>query len=264
MDVVISDLDGTLLHHDTYSFEAALPALELLERKRVPVVYCSSKTRREIEHWRRLTGNRHPFIVENGGAVIVPPDYFALSVPSARELADSLVTELGDPYPKLVRALDEASKTSSCRVRGFNVMTVDEIARECQLTVSAAELAKAREFDEPFLVLDADKAGDLLSAIEAMGKHCTRGGRFYHITGNNDKAAAVNMLLEAYRSDERHVRSVGIGDGINDAPFLNLVDVPILIRTPWLEQLQALVPRGSPTALPGPEGWNEAILGLFG
>jgi mannosyl-3-phosphoglycerate phosphatase len=264
MDVVISDLDGTLLDHDTYSFEAALPALKLLERKQVPVVYCSSKTRREMEHWRRLTGNRHPFIVENGGAVIIPRDYFAESVPSARELAGSLVIELGDPYPDLVRALDDASRKSRCQVRGFSSMTVDEVARECALPLNAAGLAKAREFDEPFLVLDADRARNLLSAIEATGKRCTRGGRFYHITGNNDRAATVDMLLGAYRSEGRHVRSIGIGDGLNDAPFLNLVDVPFLIRTSWLEELQALVPRGSPTALPGPGGWNEAILGLFG
>jgi mannosyl-3-phosphoglycerate phosphatase len=263
MDVVISDLDGTLLDHNTYSFEAALPALTLLERRRVPVVYCSSKTRREMEHWRRLTGNRHPFIVENGGAVLVPRDYFTLPIPSARQLEDFLIIELGTPYPELVCALDEASRSTGCRVRGFHAMTSDEVARECELTMSAAELARAREFDEPFLVLDVDKEGDLLSAIEAMGKRCTRGGRFYHITGENSKATALTILLESYRKTGHFVRSIGIGDGLNDAPFLNLVDVPILIRTPWLEKLQAFVPRGIPTSLSGPRGWNEAILGLF-
>ena len=71
-------------------------------------------------------------------------------------------------------------------------------------------------------------------------------------------------MLSAYRHDGQQVRSIGIGDGVNDAPFLNAVDVPILIRTAWLDQLQALVPRGVPTALPGPRGWNEAMLRLFG
>jgi hypothetical protein len=50
---------------------------------------------------------------------------------------------------------------------------------------------------------------------------------------------------------------------MNDAPFLNVVDVPILIRTPWVEELQAAVPRGQPTASAGPRGWNEAMLRLF-
>jgi mannosyl-3-phosphoglycerate phosphatase len=93
--------------------------------------------------------------------------------------------------------------------------------------------------------------------------HWTRGGRFYHILGDNDKASAVRLLLNQYRVVDRAVHSVGLGDGLNDAPFLNAVDVPILIRTPWLEQLQAVVPRGRPTDLPGPRGWSQSILDLY-
>ena len=264
MDVVISDLDGTLLDHSTYSYDAARPALELLERKQIPVVYSSSKTRREMEYWRLLTTNRHPFIVENGGAAIIPRDYFDVPVPSAEVGSKSLVVRLGDPYPELVETLAVAARESRCRVRGFYSMTVEEVATECDLTVSAAELAKAREFDEPFLVLDHERAPHLLATIALLGKHCTRGGRFFHITGESDKAAAVSVVLDAYRAGGQPVRSIGIGDGINDAPLLNVVDVPILIRTPWLEQLQAAVPRGYPTSLPGPQGWNEAMLSLFG
>jgi mannosyl-3-phosphoglycerate phosphatase len=124
-------------------------------------------------------------------------------------------------------------------------------------------LAKAREFDEPFLILNPERTTDLLAAIERRGKRWTRGGRFYHILGRNDKAAAVKILLDAYRAGRSAVRSIGIGDGVNDAPFLNVVDCPFLIRTPWLDELQAAVPRGKPTALPGPQGWNEAIVKLF-
>jgi mannosyl-3-phosphoglycerate phosphatase len=264
MDVVISDLDGTLLDHGTYSFEDARPALELLERRKIPVIYCSSKTRREMEHWRRLTGNRHPFIVENGGAAVIPREYFGTSAVRAEELGEHLIVRLGDPYPELIETLRAAARESGCQVRGFHEMSVEEVAAECDLPVSAAELAKAREFDEPFTVLDLDAAPALLSAIARLGKRCTRGGRFFHITGDSDKAAAVNILLDAYRADGCAVRSVGIGDGINDASFLNVVDMPILIRTPWLQDLQAAVPRGCPTSLPGPRGWNEAIQSLFG
>ena len=47
--LVVTDLDGTLLDHHTYSFDAAKSALEQLEERGIPVIINSSKTAREIE-----------------------------------------------------------------------------------------------------------------------------------------------------------------------------------------------------------------------
>ncbi len=53
--VIFTDLDGTLLHPETYSFKAALPALEIIRRRRIPLVLCSSKTRAELEWFSRAS-----------------------------------------------------------------------------------------------------------------------------------------------------------------------------------------------------------------
>ena len=45
----------------------------------------------------------------------------------------------------------------------------------------------------------------------------TRGGRFYHVIGVSDKAKAVRRLLSLYRMKDRNLRSIGLGDGLNDA-----------------------------------------------
>lgn len=66
MQTVFTDLDGTLLDHETYSWEAARPALERLELSGIPWILVTSKTRAEVELWRKQLGNRHPFIIENG------------------------------------------------------------------------------------------------------------------------------------------------------------------------------------------------------
>lgn len=263
MDVVFTDLDGTLLEHSTYPFDEAQPALDLLKGRGIPLAICTSKTRSEVERWRSLLGNDDPFIIENGGAVFVRENYFDFAVPGAILRDGYLMLQLGTPYADLVESLRGAAEESRCRVRGFSQMTVAEVSEHCQMSLEHAALAKVREFDEPFVLLEEEKESDLLAAIERRGRRWTRGGRFYHILGDNDKAAAVRLLLDLYRAVERHVRAVGLGDGLNDAPFLNVVDLPILIRTPWLDRLQALVPRGRPTDSPGPRGWNQAILNLY-
>ena len=63
--VIYSDLDGTLLDYDSYSFKASAEALDLIRSKNIPLILCTSKTRKEIELYRRQLNNDYPFISEN-------------------------------------------------------------------------------------------------------------------------------------------------------------------------------------------------------
>jgi len=74
--VIYTDLDGSLLDHDSYSHAAADALLAELEVHGVPVIIASSKTRSEQIALRNELSNHHPFIVENGAAVFIPVHYF--------------------------------------------------------------------------------------------------------------------------------------------------------------------------------------------
>ncbi len=264
MDLLFTDLDGTLLDRDTYSWQAARPALDCLRRKGIPWVIVSSKTRAEIEFWRGQLDNRHPFVVENGGAAFVPLRYFPSAVSGARRRDSYDVMEWGTPYERLVTDLHSASRISQCRVRGFHEMTPEEVASVCGMSLEQAVLAKQREYDEPFLVLDSARAEALAAAIVDLGRQWTRGGRFWHILGANDKAVAVEALAELFPRGADPLRTIGLGDGLNDAAFLRRMAVPVLIRSPQAAALQTRVPRGLVTDQPGPAGWNDAVLALIG
>ena len=264
MDLIFTDLDGTLLDRDTYAWDAARPALDRLRQRGIPWVLVTSKTRAEVEAWRRCLENEHPFIVENGGAAFVPAGYFPYAVGAGKRRACYEVLEWGAPYAELVADLQRASQASQCRVRGFHEMTPEEVAALCDLPLSQAVLAKQREYDEPFVILDSNRAGALAAAIEKQGRHCTRGGRFWHILGANDKALAVETLTALFEQGNAPVRTIGLGDGLNDASFLNIVAAPVLIRSARAAELKARVPHGLETDRPGPAGWNEAVLALIG
>ncbi len=254
MKLIFTDLDGTLLDHRTYSFEAARPALEHLRRNAIPWVLVTSKTRAETEYWRRRLGNEHPYIVENGAAALIPRGYFGASVPER--------LEWGRPYAELVAALEEAAREAGCAVRGFHGMTVEEVAVACNLPPELAALAKQREYDEPFELLDPPREAALIEALARRGVRVSRGGRFYHATGPADKARAVLALKRLYEEAAGPVTTVGLGDALNDLPFLRVVDLPVAVRSPQAPLLTAELAVARLTAERGPEGWNAAVLEL--
>ncbi|HKQ32701.1 MAG TPA: HAD hydrolase family protein, partial [Thermodesulfobacteriota bacterium] len=103
--VVYTDLDGTLLDHHTYSFDKAVPALRLLESEGVPLIINSSKTRPEIERYRSLLGNTHPFVTENGGGIFIPENYFSRSPVCDKRSDGYCIVELGAPREELKAVL---------------------------------------------------------------------------------------------------------------------------------------------------------------
>ncbi len=263
--VLFTDLDGTLLDHDTYSFEPAREALAALESENVPVVFTTSKTRAEIEKWRRLAGNTAPFISENGGAIFVPEGYFGGDFVYDRKENGYLVIELGAPHRELARALGDIRRETGIEIRGVSEMDVEEVMELTGLGEEDAELVRKREYGEPFVVgggIEAEKT--VIGEIEKRGLRHTQGGRFHHILGRNDKGKAVSILKGLYVKEWGLVETAGIGDSLNDLPMLKAVDIPILVRKPGGGYDERIDIAGMAIAdAPGPYGWNSAILKLI-
>jgi mannosyl-3-phosphoglycerate phosphatase len=260
MKLVFTDLDGSLLDTETYRWDAAKPSLDLLTAQGVPWVMVSSKTRAEIEALRREMGHTHPFVVENGGAAFIPRGYFGHEVEGAAHREGYEVLEWGTPYENLVEALQHAASETNCPVIGFQQMSLEQVREATGLAVGAAELARKREYDEPFLAPDEIAVPALLAAIEQAGFRWTHGGRFYHICGNNDKATAVSALIRLYTRRYGAVESIGLGDGLNDLPMLQAVDYPVLIRSEREPPVEFRSIGARYTQGIGPVGWNEAVM----
>jgi mannosyl-3-phosphoglycerate phosphatase len=264
LPILFTDLDGTLLDHDSYSFEAAGDALARVRQARVPLVLCSSKTRMEIEGVQDRLDSFHPFVSENGAAVFIPPGYFPFAIPEARERAGYLVLEFGRPYHEVVDLLHRTAARVKVPVVGFSDMSVREVAAACGLSLLDARLAKRREYDEPFRVVNGTPASRdrLLRALRRAGLRCVGGGRFDHVTGCADKGTSVAALQELYRRATRAVVTVGLGDGLNDVPLLRAVDIPVVVSNPATgaaAHLVRKVPTARVTRAPGPAGWSEAV-----
>jgi len=141
--------------------------------------------------------NHEPSIVEKGGAIYIPRHYFPFRPEGAKLRDDYEVIEFGAPYRDLVATLRHASSVAECPTIGFHEMTVAEICIRTMLPVRHAELAKRREYDEPFEIAGSG-VQRLLSTIRLFGKNWRQDERFYHITGGNDKAAAIRHLMTLF------------------------------------------------------------------
>ncbi len=267
--LIFTDLDGTLLDHDTYDFSPARPALAALREAQIPLILCSSKTFAEMKYWCETLEVFHPFISENGGAIFIPKNYFNLPLETSAERDGYGLILTGASYAALRAALVEIAKQVDLPLVGFGDLTAEQIIARTGLTREQAGMAKIRDADEPFFIdrdFDEEEIKRLQTEADRKGLQVTRGGRFFHLTGSSDKGSATRQLIKLCQTDwQKAIRSVGLGDSLNDLPLLQAVEVPILVRKKngdvdksVLAQVQAIC-----TTKIGPAGWNEAVLDLL-
>lgn len=247
--VVFSDLDGTLLDHDSYSWDPARPALDRLAALGVPVVLASSKTAAEIAVIRAEMGlDAWPAIVENGAGLLAP---------GARPAAP------GPDYLRLRRMIDALPDQLRRHFSGFGDWTDAEAADRTGLPPAAARLARIRAFSEPGLWSgDASDRDAFLDALAAGGISGREGGRYLTLSFGGTKA---DRMAEVMQSLERP-RSIALGDAPNDAEMLRAADIGVIVANPHGPGIPALdgadPARIRRSTKSGPAGWNEMILTL--
>ncbi len=236
--IIFTDLDGTLLDKETYSFDKAKSALQLIKKTKTPLIITTSKTRAEIEYYRKKLNNKHPFISENGGAIFIPKNYFSFKIKvkknKVRKKKDYLVIEIGTPYKKLKKVMKRIDK--KYKITSFYELTPEQLAKQTGLSLSQAKKAQQREYDAVFKIDNMEDKWKILSIIKKKGYHYTEGGRYFHITGNNDKGKAVKILVKLYEKfykkrfgKNTKIETLGFGDAKNDKPLFDITDKDYLV-----------------------------------
>jgi len=151
------------------------------------------------------------------------------------------------------------------QVIGFGDMNVDEVCQDTGLDRECAALAKQRDYDEAFRIKSPAPKDELLEQeIRKRGFNYTKGGRYHHIMGNNDKGKAVHILTDLYRKKWPDVKTIGLGDSLNDLPMLMAVDIGILVQKPGGDYDPSItspnIKRGMGI---GPKGWNQELINIL-
>lgn len=261
--VLFTDLDGSLLDADTYSFDGARAALDELRRRSIPIVACTSKTAAETRHFLARLEVDAPFIVESGAGVYLPERDFAGLGPRGEARNGWRLVKLAVGYGEVIGALAEIRRSVQATVRGFHDLTAQEVADETGLSLEMARLARARDFDEPFR-LEPERAASGLEALAARrGLRMSRGGRFWHLHGDTDKGRAVKLVLSLYAERWGSIRSIGAGDSAMDLPLLEAVEIPVVVARPdgtYDPILKERLRKPVLSKVPGAAGWSRGVL----
>lgn len=221
--MIVTDLDGSLLDHHTYSWQPAEPWLARLRDAQIPLVICTSKTSAEIiPLQQRLGFPGAPFIAENGALV---------QIDNAQ--GEMVRHHAGKDYSEICHCLRRLQQQHHFRFTGFSDFTEKELAAITGLPPAEAALARMREASETLVWRDSDEQLALFrQALEQASLMLVQGGRFWHVMPKGSgKGEALRWLLQNMTtSGGKRFITVGLGDGPNDAPMLDSVDYAVVIK----------------------------------
>lgn len=243
--LVVSDLDGTLLDHRTYSWQAAAPALDVLRDAGAGVVLASSKTAAEMTEIRSDIGfSDWPSIVENGTGLMEPGETHFGKTEVYQKLRDD-ISDLPTGF------------------RGFGDMSVAEVAERTGLNQNAAQKARQRQYSEPGLWMgDKESEAQFVAAARDRGLKAQRGGRFLTLSYGSTKADRLHEVITRFKP----AHTIVLGDAPNDIEMIELADSGVIVSNPASPTLPHLPGESlghiRRTKAHGPAGWAEAVFDI--
>lgn len=287
---MFTDIDGTLVDINTAEYGKETDKLiRLIKERNIPLILTSAKTRLEQNKIRDELGISDPFIVENGGAIVIPKGYFPdyalrdIKYPlretqeiknEARDVNHEIVVELGKPADYIRAKLSDIRKKYSINFRGVADISVEKLSNLALISRDQAKRMAQRNYGETILQIQSEDIARFIKYVQEDGMKVIHGGRFFDVTVGTDKGIAVGILKKLFKDKfHNNVTFFGIGDSTNDIPMLNLMDIPILVQrqdSSWVDdgeiEMKNVVDssRISSNKLIkvegiGPNGWENAI-----
>ena len=254
--VFITDLDGTLLGHEDFSFTPIRDDfLNLLDRG-IQIIFNSSKTATEIRALCDDLDVKLPFICENGAALF-NADLLVGDIPLVDTMPSSMV--LGTTVEALMAAWDEAIDPS-LRRHCILLDAMEPKAQQRVLGLAGQQLSRA--LDRDFSVLFSfygphEVFADLCSQAAAAGLSVHSGGRVHCLSGQHDKSSFNTMIRQRCSPPAGKAIIIGFGDSDNDIALLSQADVACVVPRPRQPVLQLAdpPPKVITAPQPAPSGW---------
>lgn len=265
--LLYTDLDGSLLDHNTYNFEPTKYLLEKLENLNIPVIPSTSKTFAEVKSLRIDLNNRHPFIIENGAAIAIPKYYFSSMPEDCFNKSDFWIIANSQPRQHWNKLIEDNTadfkgefETFTSIVKAKGSQGISDITG---LNLKQAELSNKRDYSEPIHWLGTEaRKQQFIQTLTSVGGTLLQGGRFLALGDKVDKGSALLQLTKIYQQHNLlpEIHTLAIGDSGNDISMLEAATSAIVIRSKT--HSAPILTRNNNLQISenfGPEGWAETV-----
>mgnify|MGYP001185510124 CR=1 FL=1 len=249
---IFTDLDGSLLHRDTFKFDTIKDYIKNLVNKGIIIIPNSSKTEKEIEKFNHELELELPYITENGSSIhglnLINPN-FPNKIILSREKED-LLKIFNIKVPEELKGkclfISNMSKKEQEKILGLKDYKLKD--------------ALDRKFTLPFLFKgDKIEKKRLLKILYSNYLTLQEGGRVSNLCDNVNKVKSMNRVVKILKKTKDEIKTIAVGDNYNDLDMLKNSDIPCLVFNDQFTLDKINIDGLIFSNKPSPDGWYDVI-----
>ena len=250
--IIFTDLDGTILHRDTFKFDTIKNYLKKLVNNGIIIIPNSSKTEIEIEKFNEELGVELPYILENGSAIHglnLINQNFPNKIILSREKEELLKIFNMKVTEKLMNKCIQISKISKKKQEKIFGQKDDKLQ----------EVLK-RKYTVPFLFEgNNSEKNKLIKILNSNSLTLQEGGRVLNLCDNINKVKSMNKVIKILKKTEDQLKTIAVGDNYNDLDMLKNCDIPCLVFNDQFKLDKINIDNLIFSNKPSPDGWADVI-----
>lgn len=261
--LIFSDLDGTFLHHQNYSFGKNDLVIEKLKKNNHQIIFNSSKTYSEIKLiLKKLKLTMMPFSCENGAILYFPKIIFK-KIRKSQSFEDywkiNLTNKNSLKWYKILKKLKKY----------FSFELIYDLSKKDLLKLTNLKNIKHmlnREASQLIIWKDDKKKFNEFSRIIKIKYKgsLNQGGRFIQISSPCNKRIATKEICHVYHEsfhDKYYQPFIALGDNKNDKNMLNFAKYACVIENKYSTpvKLNSLKKNVFYSQKEAPWGWRESL-----
>ena len=261
--LIFSDLDGTFLHHQNYSYGKNDLVIKKLKKYNHQIIFNSSKTFSEIKLiLKKLKLTMMPFSCENGATLYFPKTIFK-KIKKSQSFEDywkiNLTNKNSLKWYKILKKLK----------KDFHFELICDLSKNDLLKLTNLKNIKQmlnREASQLIIWIDSKKNFNEFSKMIKINYKgsLNQGGRFIQISSPCNKRIATKEICHVYHEsfhDKYYQPFIALGDNKNDKNMLNFAKYACVIENKYSTpvKLNSLKKNVFYSQKEAPWGWRESL-----